>query len=162
MEREQPTSEQTTDEPTDESRRTFLKKGALATGAVALGVSGSNTAAAQQQQDVLTYFDDYQPGQSFRAIAQLPQDITVTLLSLPNGNTVPEISQPDDYNAYVIRPTTGQNDRAAGATYLFTRSSLNTDNQFRFGTSANVFSSQLSLVSTSASQGGGGGGGGGG
>ncbi|RBI58358.1 hypothetical protein DMJ13_27110 [halophilic archaeon] len=158
MENEQPTSEQITDESTDGSRRKFLKKGALATGTVALGVSGSNTAGAQQvQQDVLTYFDDYQPGQTVQVVEQLPANITVTLLQLPNGNTVPEIGQPDDYNGYVVRPATGQGNRSWGATYLFTRASITTGNRFQFGTTANVFSSQLSLISTSFSRQGGGG-----
>ena len=161
MEKERPTSEPTTDESTDGSRREQLKKGALAAGAVALGVSSSGTGAAQQvQQDVLTYFDDYQPGQTVRIIAQLPQDIVVSLLQLPNGNTIPEISQPDDYNGYVIRPTTGGNNRAVGATYMFTRASLSPDNRYQFGTSSNVFSSQLSLINTSLRRQGGGGGGG--
>lgn len=157
MDNDQPTS----NESTDSSRREFLKKGAATTGVVALGVSGASPAAAQGQEDVLTFFDDFEPGQTFRVVAQLPQDITVTLLQLPNGNTVPEISQPDDYNGYAIRPTTGNN-QSSGATYLFTTGTLTVGNRYRFGTTSNVFSTQLSLISTTVNRQGGDGGGGGG
>ncbi|WP_458184926.1 twin-arginine translocation signal domain-containing protein [Haladaptatus sp. NG-WS-4] len=142
---------------TDDSRRDFMKKGALTASAVGLGLAGAGTTAAQQRDDVLVYTDDYIARTPFRIVSQLPQSITIQLLRLPNGNTVPEISQPDDYNGYAMRYSTG-NQNVIGASYVFTTGTLQEDTRYRFATEANVFNGRLNLLNTTASRIGGGGG----
>jgi hypothetical protein len=133
-----------------DSRRGFLKTGALAAGAVALGLP-VGTAAAQQRDDVLVFTDDYSPGSRFRVVSLLPAAVTVRLLQRPGGGTVPEISQPDDYNGYAIRYETSGG-IGTGGSYVFTRGSLDTGTRYRFTRDATIFSSQLSLVSTQANR----------
>lgn len=134
----------------NDSRRNFLKKGALAAGTVALGLP-VGTAAAQQRDDVLVFTDDYSPGTRFRVVSLLPASVTVRLLRRPGGGTVPEISQPDDYNGYAIRYETGSG-IGTGGSYVFTRESLTTGRRYRFTRDATFFSSQLSLVSTTVTR----------
>jgi hypothetical protein len=136
-----------TDEQTDGSRRDFLKKAALTTGAVALGVSSAGTAAAQDTENVLVFADDYSPRTQFRVISQLPASITVRMLRRPGGGTVPEISQPDDYIGYAIRFNAGDRVVTGGA-FVFTRRVLNDGSRHRFTSNASVFASDLSLLST--------------
>jgi hypothetical protein len=47
----------------------------------------------------------------------------VRLLRRPNGNTIPEISQPDDYDGYVVRARLGGS-RAGDSTFPFARRAL--------------------------------------
>ncbi|WP_227354543.1 twin-arginine translocation signal domain-containing protein [Haladaptatus salinisoli] len=141
-------------------RRSFMKKGALATGALALGLGSAGSASAQGQ-NVLVYTYDYHPNVQFRVIQSLEQSTTVRLLSRPGGGNVPEISQPDDYNAYIIRYLLGGGDGGQGqiTTFVFGRDlSLNTGSTRSFSGDASVFSSTLNLLSTSIEGGGGGGG----
>ncbi|WP_433628994.1 twin-arginine translocation signal domain-containing protein [Halomicrococcus sp. NG-SE-24] len=143
----------------DESRRNFMKKGALASGAAALGLAGSSgSAAAQQRTQVLVFTYDYYPNVTFRVTQGLQASTTVNVLRRPGGGTVPEISQPDDYNGYVINYRLGaQGQQSAGiTTLLFTRETLQTDARYRLAGDAQVFSSDLNLLSTNARRIGGG------
>jgi hypothetical protein len=133
-----------------DDRRSFMKKGALATGALALGLGSTGTAAAQGR-NVLVYTYDYYPNVQFRVIQQLEQSTTVRLLKV-RGNTVPEISQPDDYVGYVIRYLIGDNDDGGLiTTFLFIRggNGLSEGSVRRLSGDASVFSSRLNLLSTS-------------
>lgn len=135
----------------NDSRRNFMKKGVLTAGALALGLSATGTATAQDGQDeVLVFTDDYIARTPFHVIAQLPQSITIRLLRLPNGNEVPEISQPDDYNGYSIRYGNGGN--VIGASYVFTQGTLREGRRFRFSSDANIFSGRLNLVSATVNR----------
>ncbi len=87
----------------NESRRTFMKKGALATGALALGLGSTGTALAQDSRQVLVYTYAYHPNVPFRVTNALEQSTVVRLLQRPGGGDVAEISQPDDYSGWVIR-----------------------------------------------------------
>jgi hypothetical protein len=142
----------------DESRRSFMKKGALASGALALGLSSMDSAAAQDNRQVLVFTYQYYPNVSFRITQQLQASTTVNVLRRPGGGTVPEISQPDDYNGYVINYRLGaQGQQSAGiTTLLFTRGSLNTNQRYRLAGDAQVFSADLNLLSTQARRTGGG------
>ncbi|SIR06137.1 Tat (twin-arginine translocation) pathway signal sequence [Haladaptatus litoreus] len=143
-------------EPTE--RRSFMKKGALATGALALGL-GSTGSASAQNQNVLVYTYDYHPGVQFRVTASLEQSTTVRLLERPGGGDVPEITQPDDYSGYVIRYQLGGGDQGQITTFVFGRDlSLSTDSTRRFSGDASIFSSTLNLLSTTIQGGGGNGG----
>jgi hypothetical protein len=147
----EPTGQPATAAPErNHSRREFVKRAALAGSAVALGLSGAGTAAAQQRDDVLVYTDDYRPGTQFRVVSQIPANITVQLLRRPGGGTVPEISQPDDYNGHAIQYQSGGN--VTGATYVFTQGTLQRGVRYRFSPDANVFSSRLSLLNTTVNR----------
>lgn len=135
----------------DSSRRSFMKKGALASGALALGVGASGSASAQQQSRVLIFAYDYYPGASFRAVAPLQTSTTVEILDGPNDQGVPEISQPDEYNGYVINFTLGNRPVHS---YVFTRRNLQTDSRYHLSTDAQVFSTQLNLLETGVQSGG--------
>ncbi|WP_458188587.1 twin-arginine translocation signal domain-containing protein [Haladaptatus sp. NG-WS-4] len=146
-----------------EERRSFMKKGAIGAGALALGLGSAGSASAQEAREILVYTYDYHPGVQFRVVSTLEQSTTVRLLQRPGGGNVPEISQPDDYNAYLIRYQLGGGDGAQGqiTTVIFGRNlSLSQGNTRRFTSDATIFSSQLNLLS-SRFQGGGGDGGGG-
>ncbi|EFW90418.1 hypothetical protein ZOD2009_20213 [Haladaptatus paucihalophilus DX253] len=142
-----------------EDRRSFMKKGALATGALALGLGSAGTAAAQNQ-NVLVYTYDYHPNVEFRVENSLEKATTVRLLQRPGGGNVPEISQPDNYNGYIIRYLLGQNggSDAQITTFLFGDGlSLSQGDTRRLTGGASVFSSTLNLLSTDIGGSGGGG-----
>jgi hypothetical protein len=133
----------------DESRRSVMKKGAIATGALALGL-GSGSASAQQR-DVLVYTNDYYPNVPFRIIQPLQQATTVQLLSRSRGGDISEISQPDDYLGYIIRYNLGRNGNGGKiTTFVFLRggTTLNVGSTRRFSGDASIFSSELNLLST--------------
>jgi len=69
----------------DDSRRSFMKKGALTAGAVALGTAGAGTAAAQDGGDgeVIVHADDYFPGAGFTVAAALNNQTRDDLLGRP-------------------------------------------------------------------------------
>ena len=160
-------TEQTPQETLDiesDDRRSFLKKGALATGALALGLGSAGSASAQNR-NVLVYTYDYHPNVEFRVTHSLEQSTTVRLLERPGGGTVPEISQPDNYNGYIIRYLLGggfnggRGGQGQITTFLFTQGrSLSQGTTHRLSGNASVFSSTLNLLSTTIRGRGGGGG----
>ncbi|WP_435155751.1 hypothetical protein [Haladaptatus sp. DFWS20] len=140
--------QQDTENVESEERRSFMKKGALATGALALGLGSAGTAAAQDGSSVLVYTYDYHPNVPFRVANSLEQSTVVRLLSRPGGGDVPEISQPDDYSGWVIRYDLGGQD-AAITTIMFSRqASLSSGDRRRFSGDATIFSSELNLLSS--------------
>ena len=148
-------SEETTkDEHNIESneRRSFMKKGALATGALALGLGSAGTAAAQST-NVLVYTYDYHPNVQFRVVNTLEAATTVRLLERPGGGNVPEISQPDNYNGYIIRYLLGGGGGGQGSitTFMFKQGgqSLSQGDTRSFSENGSIFSSELNLLSTS-------------
>ena len=146
-----------TEDVDSEERRSFMKKGALATGGLALGLGSMGSASAQQGQ-ALVYTYDYHPGVQFRVVNQLEQTTTVRLLRRPGGGTVPEISQPDDYNGYVIRYNLGGGDGGQGqiTTMVFGQNlNLSQGDTRRFSGGASIFSNDLNLLSTNVQGGGG-------
>jgi hypothetical protein len=145
-------------EPND--RRSFMKKGALATGALALGLGSAGSASAQNS-NVLVYTYDYHPNVDFQVVSTLEASTTVSLLSRTGGGNVPEISQPDDYNGYVIRYQLGSGSGQGQITsFVFGQDiSLSQGDTRSFSGDASIFSSELNLLSTSLEGSGGGGGG---
>ncbi len=128
-----------------------MRKGALTAGLLTVGLTATGTATAQDSSDeVLVFTDDYIARTPFRVISQLPQSITIRLLQLPNGNDVPELSQPDDYNGYSIRYGSGGS--VIAASYVFTQQTLREGNRFRFSSDANIFSGRLNLVSATVNR----------
>ncbi len=140
-------------------RRSFMKKGALATGALALGLGSAGSASAQDGNQVLVYTYDYHPGVSFRVTNSLEQSTVVSLLERPGGGDVPEISQPDNYSGWIVRYNLGEGD-AAITTFLFSQdANLSTGDQHMLSGDASIFSSELNLLSANLSSGDGGNGG---
>jgi hypothetical protein len=141
----------------DESRRSFLKKGALATSAVALGLSASGTAAAAPDQ-ALVFGYEYNPGTSFQVVNPLQQGTVNSILGRSiNGQTI--VSNTDDYNGYVIRYQPDQN--ASEYAMVFSRGTFGQNETAEFGTNATFFNSAANLISADVSSVNGGGGGGG-
>ncbi|MFB6166039.1 MAG: hypothetical protein ABEJ31_12835 [Haloarculaceae archaeon] len=134
----------------DESRRSFMKKGAVASGLVALGAAGVGTAAAQDQASALVFSYDYYPGAEFTVTASLQQSTTTKMLQTPGGQNISEISSPADYNGYAIGYSLGGSPIYS---YLFTKRTLQQGNSYSIGEEAQVLSSRLNLLSTSISRG---------
>ncbi|WP_408957904.1 calcium-binding protein [Natrinema sp. 74] len=145
-------------ETTGDSRRSFMAKGALATGALTLGTGAFGTATVGAQEDQVAIFaDSYYPGANFDVVAPLQTSTTVEVLQL-DGETVEEISQPDEWNGHIIRYDIGQ--QSGITTFLFVRgASLSRGDSGTIGEDASVLSSQLNLLNTTLGGGGGGGGG---
>ncbi|MFC7155445.1 twin-arginine translocation signal domain-containing protein [Halomarina halobia] len=94
------------DEPTETvfdepSRRSFMKKGALATGAAMVGLSGTGSVAAQpdesgQQFKALMYANDFHPNQQFRFVSGVidyaPEEIDIALFSDFNTRLIEYVS----------------------------------------------------------------------
>ncbi|RKD97306.1 hypothetical protein ATJ93_0291 [Halopiger aswanensis] len=130
-----------------------MAKGALATGALALGGFGTATVSAQEDQ-IAVFATDLYPGADFDVIAQLQESTTVEILQL-DGETVSEISQPDEWTGHIIRYDIGQ--ESGITTFLFVRGAgLSAGDSGTLGEEASVLSSDLNLMSTSVSSGGGG------
>ena len=85
----------------DDSRRSFMKKGAVATTALALGAGATGTATAQADGQVLVYGDDYRPGQDFTVVSALNTQTKDDLIE-ESGATDDVFDDPDDWEAYII------------------------------------------------------------
>lgn len=135
----------------NESRRSVMKKGALATGALALGSASIDSATAQDGR-VAVFAFKYYPGADFDVVAQLESSTTVEVLQ-DQGETVPEISQPDEWTGHIIRYDVGED--SGITTLLFTDGQgLEAGASGTLGTDASVLSSQLNLLDTSLDGGG--------
>ncbi|WP_229380236.1 calcium-binding protein [Haloterrigena salifodinae] len=132
---------------TGDSRRSFMAKGALATGALTLGTGAFGTATVGAQGDQVAVFaNNYYPGGNFDVIAPLQTSTTVEVLQL-EGETIPEISQPDEWSGHIIRYDIGQ--QSGITTFLFVRGqSLSADDSGTMGEEASVLSSDLNLLNT--------------
>ena len=104
-----------------------------------------------QGRNVLVYTYDYHPNVEFRVTHSLEKATTVRLLERPGGGTVPEISQPDDYNGYIIRYLLGGGSgQGQISTFIFLQGgTLSQGSTHQFSGDASVFSSELNLLSTS-------------
>ncbi len=143
------------EESNDSSRRDFMKKSAVATGALALGSAATSGAVSAQSGDpsVLVFTYQYYPNVKFKVRQPLTATTTVQLLQRPSGNTVPEISTPDDYNGYVIDYRVQGNSQNSGiVTFLFTKSSLDQNGTYKLSGDAQVFTSALNLLQTNANK----------
>lgn len=100
----------------DDSRRSFMKKGALATTAVAFGTGATaTTGAAQQGDEVLVFGDDYLPGVDFEVVSELEDPTTDDVLE--TTNLTDELAEPENWNGYIIDYDVGGS--ASSLTLLF-------------------------------------------
>ncbi len=79
----------------NDDRRKAIATGALASGAIALGVGGG-TATAQQADSALVFTYDFVPNRRFVETAQLQQGTT-------NGILQDVVSQPDEWTGFIGR-----------------------------------------------------------
>ncbi|WP_435155750.1 hypothetical protein [Haladaptatus sp. DFWS20] len=93
----------------------------------------------------LLFARDYYPNVPFRVLGSLPATITVAILDEPPDG-VQVISQPDDYNGFVI--SYGFHETPI-YTFLFTRRFLPTGGRFRLGSDPTYFSTNLNLLEVS-------------
>ncbi|WP_254764860.1 hypothetical protein [Natrinema marinum] len=98
---------------------------------------------------VLVFTYNYEAGESFDVVSQLETSTTVSILQTADGETVPEISQPDEYTGHVVRYSTDDGPQAPSV-LLFTRDqSYSSGDSATLGEDAQMFSTQLNLISTS-------------
>ncbi|MFC4544704.1 calcium-binding protein [Halosolutus amylolyticus] len=123
----------------DDSRRSFMKKGALATTALALGAGATaGTASAQEDADeVLVYGDDYLPGQDFTVVSALNTQTKEDLIA-ESGSEDDVFDDPDDWDAYIISydlgvdaPTWGFVLEENGTLSMGDSATMGEDGQFR-------------------------------
>lgn len=126
----------------DESRRSFMKKGALASGALALGVGASGTAAAQASS-ALVFAYDYEPLIDFVQVARLQQGTTNSIL-----RDEELVDQADEWLGHIARYR--PREEGPGEYFLvFTRGGSLGDGQFEtdatfFNPGANLLRVQIS------------------
>nr|WP_269844116.1 twin-arginine translocation signal domain-containing protein [Halegenticoccus soli] len=131
----------------DESRRSFMKKGAVATGALALGLGATGSVAAQESGSVLVQANDFIPGARFRVTGSLPNSLTIDLLQGGRGRNINVVQNPGDYQGWVIRYT--ETPTALYALMFNDPGDVNVSqgDSMRFATEgANYFADQLNLV----------------
>lgn len=148
----------TRQDTTGDSRRSFLAKSALTTGTLALGTGAFGTATVGAQQErVAVFANNYYPGATFDVIDRIETGTTVDIL-MAEGDTVPEISQPDEWVGHIIRYQIGTAESGI-TTFLFAQGeSLDAGDSGTIGEDASVLSSRLNLLSTSLGSGSDGGG----
>ncbi len=117
-------------------------------GRVSSDASARNQPRTKPSGDVLVFTRDFYPNVPFRIVAQLPALITVTILDEP-PDEVQVISQPDEYNGYVI---TYDFYRTPIFVFLFSKRYLPTKSRYRFGDDATYFSGNLDLLEVSVVQ----------
>jgi hypothetical protein len=153
----------------DNSRRSFMKKGVLASSAAALGFAGSGSVSGeisdgnqrllqQQPGTGLVFVDDYNPGVQFTVVSRVQQTTVNQIL----GQTVDDnqvVQDPTDYNGYIV--TYSQNCAPGSYNLVFVRqTSLEEGQTYSFSRDATFFNNQIQLLESTIQTGGGGGGGG--
>lgn len=133
----------------DESRRSFMKKGALASGAVALGLGSSGTAAAAPTDNVRVFAYDYRPMVPFDVIDELNQP---TINSVVSQSDV--LSNPDEVTGYVIRFQMPQGAQKPGEyAFVLTKGrSLATGSTYQLDGSVNVFDPSINLLADTVTE----------
>ncbi|WP_254762034.1 hypothetical protein [Natrinema marinum] len=105
--------------------------------------------AQERVARVLLFTYDYEAGATFDVISQLEAGTTVALLRTTDGETVPEIPQPDEYTGYVVR-NRSDNGPLEPTTVLFVRDrTFSADDSETLSEDASMFSSRLNLFETS-------------
>ncbi|WP_226006335.1 calcium-binding protein [Natrinema salinisoli] len=133
---------------TGDSRRSFMAKGALATGALTLGTGAFGTATVgAQENEVAVFASGFFPGAEFTVLDELQTSTTVEVLQL-EGETVDEISQPDEWTGHIIRYEIGS--ESGITTFMFVRGgSLSAGDSGTIASDASVLSPDLNLINTS-------------
>lgn len=101
------------------------------------------TTDGEQFGNVLVFARDFHPNTRFRIVGRLAAGITVEMLRGPAGQSVPVLTQPDDFDGYVISSTVGT---SAFYSFLFAEQFLLSEARYSFGSEATYFSSVLNLL----------------
>lgn len=157
----------------DEHRRSFLKKGAIASGALALGGGAIGSAAAQDETPTgtptgqggsLVFSYDYYPGTTFVVEGQLNARTTRDMLDGVQDQGIDEIPNPSSWDGYVIRYRFASQGGTAGGpgqggifAFLFSQQSLQRDQSYQFMGQASVLAPELNLLEVAVQSAGGGG-----
>lgn len=97
---------------------------------------------------VLLFTYNYEAGENFDVVSQLETSTTVRILQTTEEETVPEISQPDEYTGHVVRYAVDDGPQAPSI-LLFTRDQgFSSGDSGTIGEDAQMFSTQLNLIST--------------
>ncbi|WP_168215992.1 twin-arginine translocation signal domain-containing protein [Halorussus marinus] len=167
-----------TTEDVDDSRRSFMKKGALASSAAALGLASSGSVAGdtlkqqdgvQQASTGLVFVDDYKPGVEFEAVSRVQQPTVNQILGYVDPSQQGEdgnqqqsqaVVDPTDWNGYIFNYT-GCGPGNYNLVFL-REGALAEGETYSFTTSAVFFDNEVQLLESQIQSGGGGGGDGGG
>lgn len=133
----------------DESRRSFMKKGALASSVAALGLASGGTAATNTNvQETpgtgLVFIDNYDPGVPFTVVTQMEQSTVNDVFAARQDDTT--IIDPSNYNGYIVHE---QYDEETHGDFWFVftqQATLETDQTYTFSEQVVFFSSELSLI----------------
>lgn len=100
-------------ESAGDSRRAFIKKGALATGALAVGAGATTTATAAPDDDGVLHGSDYYPDVDFDILTQFGTGTRNDFLEEydPDGEV---FTDPDDWEVFVIRIDIGESEGELG------------------------------------------------
>ncbi|ADB58975.1 hypothetical protein Htur_0074 [Haloterrigena turkmenica DSM 5511] len=97
---------------------------------------------------ILVFTYDYEAGEDFEVLSQLETSTTVQILQTAEEETVPEISQPDEYVGHVVRYQV-DGGPVSPTTLVFIRNgSISTGETGTLGEEATMFSPTLNLLST--------------
>ena len=143
-------SNSSVDEILDDSRRSFMKKGALVSGALAFGV-GSGTVAGEsnvvQPSQTLMFAYDYIPSQTLEVSAQLQQSVTRQILGQEGDDGDAIVSDTSEWNTYIASYQL-EGDTPGEHVLMFTRGGQ-LDAEFQLGSSATFFSDEFNLLEVS-------------
>jgi len=139
-------TDQETGEPATGGRGSLVKGGALGLGVVGAAAAFTG-ASAQEGEEALVFADKYWPQTPFVVINQIQTSTTVDILNGIDDEGVPEISQPDEFNGYVVNYRMTEEGPGMYTT-VFTEGSLQRDERYQFSGNAQMFSTDLNLLET--------------
>jgi hypothetical protein len=131
----------------DDSRRSFMKKGALATTAIALGAGATaGTSAAQDDNgngDVVVFGEDYLPGVDFDVASQADTGTRDDVYEATGLDD--EFSDPDDWDLFFIAYDTGGSSPTLG--YLMAENAgISAGDSDTMGTDGSFRNAELNLI----------------
>jgi len=139
-------TDQETGEPVTDGRGSLVKGGALGLGVVGAAAAFTG-ASAQEGEEALVFSDKYWPQTPFVVINQIQTSTTVDILNGIDDEGIAEISQPDEFNGYVVNYRMTEEGPGMYTT-IFTEGSLQRDERYQFSGDAQMFSTELNLLET--------------
>lgn len=94
-----------TNHPANDGTLSLVKRGTIAAGTLALGTGAiAGSAAAQDDEEVVVFGDDYFAGTNFDVVAELEQQtMSDVVQSATEGTGQTAFEDPDDWDGYIIR-----------------------------------------------------------
>ncbi|ELY49753.1 hypothetical protein [Natronorubrum bangense] len=95
------------DGQSNDSKRSFVSNGALATTATALGAGAlAGAAVAQNEDEVVVFGDDFQPDVDFDVVSQLSSSAKLDIIEA-SGSADDVFDDPDDWDVFIINHDLG-------------------------------------------------------